>query len=137
MSGDSDLRQFKIPAAGEPVPDDYTRLLDRIDRLAYGLDAQFRLPLTNVRVGWDPIVGIVPVLGDIATAALAFHIITTARRLGADRSRVRRMILNASIDIVIGLVPIAGTVFDAIYRANMRNVELLTDEIRNLRAPHT
>jgi hypothetical protein len=91
--------------------------------------------MTNVRVGWDPIVGIVPVLGDLVTAALAIHIIATARRLGADKSRVRRMILNASIDITIGLVPIAGTVFDAVYRANMRNVELLTDEIRNLRAP--
>ncbi len=127
--------QFKIPASNEPVHPDYARLLDEIDRLAGRLDTQFRIPLTNVRFGWDPVVGFIPIAGDLVTAALAIKIILAARRLGADKTLIRRMSLNSATDIAFGVVPIIGTLFDIFYRSNVRNVEALKDEIRRRRTP--
>ena len=127
--------QFKIPEPNEPVHPEYARLLDEIDRLAESLDRRFRIPLTNVRFGWDPIVGFVPVAGDLVTAALAIKIIIAARRLGAGKTLVRRMVAISAADIAIGLVPIIGTLFDIFYRSNIRNVEALKDEIRRRRTP--
>jgi hypothetical protein len=129
--------QFKIPRAGEPVPQDYARLLHDVDKLAENLDRRFRVPLTNIRFGWDPVVGFVPIAGDLVTAALAVRIIMTARRLGADRVLLRRMAGNAALDVGIGLVPFVGAVFDVFYRSNVRNVELLMAEISRQRAPQT
>lgn len=126
---------FEIPAAGAPVPPEYSELLDRLDRMAHQLDSRFRIPLLGVRFGWDPVIGMVPIAGDIASLVVSLHLVATARRLGADRALVRRMLLNATIDSVIGLVPIAGTIFDIALRANLRNLTLLTDEIRRRRQP--
>ena len=125
--------RFQIPAASEPVPSDYLRKLDEIDRLADSLDVRFKLPLTNFRFGWDPLIGLVPIAGDLAAAALSVRIIATARTLGAPASVLRRMVLNAGLDAVIGAIPLAGTIFDLWFRANVRNVQLLMDEIRILR----
>lgn len=124
---------FTIPPAGEEVPREYTALLDEIDQLAERLDRQFQIPLTRVRFGWDPIIGFVPIAGDVVTAVLAVRIILSARRLGANRSLLRRMAANTAIDAAFGLIPIAGTVFDVFYRANARNVELLMENIRKER----
>jgi hypothetical protein len=129
--------QFKIPEPNEPVHPEYARLLDEIDRLAETLDRRFRIPLTNVRFGWDPVIGFVPIAGDLFTATLAIKIILTARRLGADNALIRRMAANSATDIAIGLVPIIGTLFDVFYRSNVRNVETLKDEIRRRRNPST
>lgn len=127
--------QFKIPEPNEPVHPEYARLLDEIDRLAENLDRRFRIPLANVRFGWDPVIGFVPIAGDLVTAALAIKIILAARRLGADKALIRRMAANSAIDIAIGIVPIIGTLFDIFYRSNVRNVETLKDEIRRRRNP--
>lgn len=126
--------QFKIPRAGEAVPQDYAHLLDHVDKLAESLDRRFRIPMTGIRFGWDPVVGFVPIAGDLVTAVLAIRIIMTARRLGADRALLRRMAGNTALDISIGLVPVIGTVFDVFYRSNVRNVELLLSEISRQRA---
>ena len=122
--------RFQIPAANEPVASDYLRRLDEIDRLADSLDARFRLPLTSFRFGWDPLIGLIPIAGDLAALALSVRIIATARTLGAPASIVRRMVFNAGLDAVLGAIPLAGTIFDLLFKANMRNVQLLMDEIR-------
>jgi hypothetical protein len=128
--------RFQIPAANEPVPSDYLRKLDEIDRLADSLDVRFRLPLTNVRFGWDPLTGLVPIAGDLAALALSVRIIATARALGAPAPVLRRMVLTAGLDAVIGAIPLAGAIFDLWFKANVRNVQLLMDEIRiRRRAP--
>lgn len=127
--------QFKFPEPNEPVHPEYARLLDEIDRLADSLDRRFCIPLTNVRFGWDPVVGIVPIAGDLVAAALALKIILTARRLGAGKDVLRRMAVVSAADIAISIVPIIGTLFDVFYRSNIRNVEALKDEIRRRRVP--
>lgn len=124
---------YQIPTASEPVSAEYLRALDEIDRLACWLDFQFRLPLTRIRFGWDAVIGLVPIVGDLIALALALRIIASARRLGASPTLLRRMTVNAGIDALAGAIPIAGTVFDVFFRANLRNVALLMDAIRQQR----
>lgn len=129
--------KHRIPGASEPVPADYLEALDSIDRLAIRLDHQFRVPLMSIRFGWDPLIGLVPIAGDLIALALAIRIVAQARALGASPRAQRRMALNAGIDALVGAVPIAGTIFDVYFKANVRNVDLLMEEIRKSRDPNT
>ena len=109
---------------------EFVRILERVDRLAMLLDARFRIPLTRIHFGWDAIVGLVPVAGDLLMAAISVSLIRDARRLGARRHSVARMGSHTSIDLLLGAIPFIGPVFDVFYRANLRNLQLLLDEIQ-------
>jgi hypothetical protein len=89
------------------------------------LDDAVRVPGTNIRVGLDPLLGLVPGLGDVAGASLAGYTILTAARLGAPRSVILRMLGNVAFDTLVGTVPLLGDLFDAGWKANLRNVQLL------------
>ena len=65
--------------------------IDRLDRLANNLDSRYRLPLTNIRFGWDAILGLVPGIGDIAALAPAAYIWLEAHRMGASNGVKLRM----------------------------------------------
>ena len=98
---------------------------ENIRALARLLDSAFKIPGTGVRVGADSIFGLIPVVGDLAGAALSGYIVLASARLGAPPSALLRMLVNIGIDTVVGSVPLLGDMFDAGWRANMRNVELL------------
>jgi hypothetical protein len=108
---------------------EFVRALERIDRLSMLLDARFRIPLTRIHFGLDAIVGLVPVAGDLLMAAVAVSLIRDARRLGASGRSIARMGSHTLIDLLLGAIPIVGPVFDVFYRANVRNLKLLLDEI--------
>lgn len=97
----------------------------RLERLANLLDDRFRIPGTRWRFGWDAIIGLVPGVGDAAGAACATYIIAEAARLGVPRGVILRMLANMGVDAVLGLIPLVGDLFDARYKANRRNVDLL------------
>lgn len=97
----------------------------RLERLAGLLDDRFRIPGTRFRFGWDGIIGLLPGIGDAAGAACATYIIAEAARLGAPRRVILRMLANMGVDAVLGLIPLVGDLFDAGYKANRRNVDLL------------
>jgi hypothetical protein len=96
----------------------------RVRSLAWLLDNSIPLP-GGWRIGLDPILGLIPGVGDAAGALLSAYIINEARRLGAARSVLLRMILNVLIEAIVGAIPLAGDLFDAAYKANMRNLALL------------
>jgi hypothetical protein len=96
------------------------------------LDAGIRIPGTNLRFGLDPMLGLIPGLGDAAGAILAGWILVEAIRLGASRASVVRIAGNIAIDAAVGTVPVLGDVFDFAWKANLRNVALLE---RHLGAP--
>jgi hypothetical protein len=96
-----------------------------IRTLARMLDSAVRIPGTGIRFGAESVFGLIPVVGDIAGAALSGYIVLTSARLGAPASTVVRMLANIGIDTVVGSVPVLGDMFDVGWRANMRNVELL------------
>jgi hypothetical protein len=89
------------------------------------LDSVARVPGTKVRVGLDPLLGLVPGLGDVTGAVLSGYIVFVGARLGAPPSVIWRMLLNVAIDTVVGSIPILGDVFDAGWKSNVRNVDLL------------
>lgn len=78
-----------------------------------------------MRFGLDPILGLVPGLGDVAGAALSGYLVLLAARLGAPRVVVLRMVANVALDSVVGSVPLLGDAFDVAWKSNMRNLALL------------
>ena len=89
------------------------------------MDAGIAIPGTSVRIGLDPVLGLVPGLGDAAGALLAAWIFVEAIRLGAPRATLARIASNIAIDALIGAVPVLGDVFDIVWKANLKNVVLL------------
>lgn len=103
----------------------HTERLKWVDYMARLMDNQFKLPGTNFRFGLDPILGLVPVAGDLASFAMSATIILTLARHGASGKLVVLMLINLAIDTVVGSVPILGSIFDFAFKANERNVRLL------------
>jgi hypothetical protein len=97
----------------------------RLDALASLLDSAILIPGTNVRFGVDALIGLVPGIGDVVTTLLSLYIVNEARALGAPRRLILRMLSNVALDSVVGAVPLAGDVFDVMWRANRRNMNLL------------
>jgi len=93
--------------------------------LARLLDSAIRIPGTGIRIGLDPILGLIPGLGDVAGAGMAGYTVLLAARLGAPRSVILRMLGNVALDTLVGAVPLLGDLFDAGWKANTRNVALL------------
>ena len=103
--------------------------IDRLRRLAWLLDSSLRIPGTRFRVGADALLGLVPVVGDLAGAALSGVILVEAARLGVRKGILARMALNVAIEALVGAVPLAGDLFDAAWKANQRNLRLLEDAL--------
>jgi hypothetical protein len=112
----------------------YSReLLDRLGRLAWLLDSAFLLPGTRFRFGLDALIGLIPGLGDAVGVLISSYIIREAARAGAPTSVLMRMALNVAVEGVFGLIPVAGDIFDAAWKANQRNVALLEAVVENPR----
>ena len=112
---------------GEPPIADSTRVVEaerRITLLARLMDDLVPLPGTRRRVGLDAVVGLIPGVGDLATAAIGAWIIAEARRFGLPGPVIGRMVVNLVVDLVVGAVPILGDLFDVAFRSNRRNLEL-------------
>jgi hypothetical protein len=122
-----------IPFANTPLPGDFARLFERLERSSLWLDAQYRIPYTRFYFGWDPIIGAVPIAGDLAGVLLSVRNIHSAYRLGARGRVLFQMALNATVDALVGAVPIVGTLFDFWFRAHMRNLQLLIAAIESQR----
>ena len=99
--------------------------LSRVRTLARALDSAVAIPGTGIRMGLDPLLGLIPGIGDMAGAALSGYIVLTGLQLGAPRAVVVRMLGNIAIDTLVGSVPIVGDLFDVGWKSNDRNVALL------------
>lgn len=93
--------------------------------LARVLDEAIRIPGTNIRIGLDALLGLLPGGGDVAGGVFSGLIILQAARAGAPTPVLGRMLANVAIDVVVGAIPLLGDVFDVAWRANTRNVRLL------------
>lgn len=99
-----------------------TRQLERVEVL---LDSSIPLGRTGYRIGLDPIIGLIPGIGDALSALISSYIIIQAARLGASHLTLFRMMLNVLFDTIVGCVPIAGDLFDFAFKANQRNLQLI------------
>jgi uncharacterized protein DUF4112 len=101
----------------------------RIRALAQLLDNAIPIPGTSWRFGFDAIVGVIPVVGDLLGGVLSGYIILEAARADVPILTLARMLANVGIDTLVGAVPALGDVFDAAWKANMKNVALLERHI--------
>jgi hypothetical protein len=97
----------------------------RLDALATLLDTAILIPGTDIRVGLDAFIGLVPGIGDAITTAMSLFIVHEARQLGAPGHVIARMLANVALDGLVGAVPLVGDAFDVIWRSNKRNMRLL------------
>lgn len=109
----------------QPYGPSVQQSLERLEALAKLLDSAFLVPGTNIRMGLDGIIGLVPVVGDLISGAISSYLIWEARRLGASRWVIGRMATNTLIDTAVGAIPLAGDAFDVVFRVNIRNLALL------------
>ena len=108
-----------------PTSQEREDILRQIRTLSDLLDSKFAIPGTNFRFGLDPIIGLIPGVGDAVTLAFSAYIIAQAQRLGVPRHVMARMVLNVIIDGLLGSIPLVGDVFDVLFKANRRNLKLL------------
>ncbi len=117
-------------------PDEaHARRLVRIEMLERVLDRQFRLPIVG-QVGLDGVIGLIPGIGDAATAAISGYLILEAHRAGARKRTLARMGANVGVDLALGLVPIVGDIADFFHKSNTKNLALLKRELTSLERPH-
>jgi hypothetical protein len=118
------MPQFRYKTQKSWSPQDATRL-KHIRLLSRVLDEQFRLPGTTYRIGLDGLLGLIPGVGDAASALLSTYILYEAIRLGVPKTLLLRMIANIGIDTVGGAIPVVGDIFDIAWKANKKNAALL------------
>ncbi|KAK3944255.1 hypothetical protein QBC46DRAFT_374826 [Diplogelasinospora grovesii] len=118
------MRERPIP---EGLSDNDRKILRHVRKRAYSWDMGFRLCCFRLRIGWSFIIGLIPVLGDVADALMCWNLIRTADKIdgGLPTDLRWRMMLNMFIDFGIGFIPIIGDFGDALYRSNTRNAWLL------------
>jgi hypothetical protein len=94
-------------------------------RVAELMDSAFVVPGTNYRIGFDPIIGLVPWVGDLVSPLFTIALLWQARDVRVPKVVLARMIFNAAIDAIIGAIPFAGDLFDFAWKSNQWNLELL------------
>lgn len=99
--------------------------LEQLRRLARLLDDGLRIPGTQIGIGLDPIIGLIPGAGDAAGAIMGAAILMEAARRGVPRATLVRIVGNVVLDAALGSVPVAGDLFDLFWKANRRNMALL------------
>jgi hypothetical protein len=99
--------------------------IDTLRKAAQLLDSAFVIPGTSYRVGLDPILGLMPGLGDLVSPLFTIGILWQARELAIPRVVLLRMIFNVAIDSLLGVVPVVGDLFDFAWKANNKNMALL------------
>ncbi|MEY4238462.1 MAG: hypothetical protein RL339_1063 [Pseudomonadota bacterium] len=108
-----------------PLGTDALSVRRRIEALERLLEGIIEIPGLRRKVGLDAIAGVIPVAGDLLTAAMGLYLVWEARNLGLPRWQLWRMIANIGIDTAIGAVPLAGDLFDLLYRSNTRNLRII------------
>lgn len=120
-----ELTLARTVRSAAPMRTDLPEATGRARELARLLDSVFRVPGTRFRFGLDPLLGLVPGLGDAVGGAFGFYLLVLAFRAGAPPAVIGRMFLNIGADVIVGAVPFLGDLLDAGYKANIRNLGLL------------
>src|SRR5688500_14692475 len=120
-------RDEEIRFAGDSLerPARSVEVEQSLERLGWLLDDLFRVPVLGWRVGLDALVGLIPGVGDTATTVASLYILTSAVRYRVPKITLLRMGLNLGIDYAMGSLPLVGDLFDAWWKSNQKNIELM------------
>ncbi|MAF29998.1 MAG: hypothetical protein CL820_13875 [Croceicoccus sp.] len=108
---------------------DPASIRQRVEMLERVLERSFRIPGINYPVGLDAIAGLVPVLGDLITAAMGAYIVWEARNLGMPKWKIWRMGANVAFDTAVGAIPLVGDAFDLVFRSNTKNLRIIRNHL--------
>jgi len=122
---------FDLPLGNDPLS-----VRRRVEAMERVLERAITVPGLNRQVGLDAIVGLVPVAGDVVSAALGLYLVWEARNLGMSKWQLARMTANVGFDTLVGAVPVAGDVFDFLFRSNSRNLKIVRKHL-DKHHPHT
>ncbi|MEZ4704505.1 MAG: DUF4112 domain-containing protein [Bdellovibrionota bacterium] len=103
--------------------------IKHLQQLARWLDGQYRIPGTSIRIGWDGLLGLIPVGGDVLTCLASLYIVVRAGRLGVSRKTLRKMLINVLIDTLVGMIPVLGDYVDVRWKCNEKNVALIMEDL--------
>ncbi len=118
-------RPARMDVAGSLLGRDPAAVRLRIEAMERLLEGIAVIPGTRRRIGLDALLGLVPVVGDVASAALGAYIVWEAGNLGLSRWQRARMMANIGLDTAIGAIPLVGDLFDLAFRSNSRNLKLI------------
>jgi hypothetical protein len=118
------VRRVRGEVVGDGTADRFAAFERRFAAVSRVMDELVAIPGTSVRVGLDPIVGLIPVVGDAISAVVGFWLIAEAARFGVPRIVVGRMVVNTVVDLLVGAIPVLGDLFDVVSRSNSRNLAL-------------
>ena len=121
----SDPQRPRLVGLAIPTGNDPQSVRQRVEALEMLLERSFRIPGINYPVGLDAIVGLVPVLGDIVTAAMGAYLVWEARNLDLPKWKLWRMGANVALDAALGAVPVVGDAADLLFRSNTRNLKII------------
>lgn len=111
----------ELPGLGN----DPASVRQRVEMLERVLERSFQIPVIRRDVGLDAIAGMVPILGDVLTAAMGAYVVWEARNLGLSKWKLWRMGANVAFDTAMGAVPLVGDAFDFFFRSNTKNLKIL------------
>ncbi len=111
---------FEMPTGNDPVS-----VRKRIEAMEQLLERSFTIPGVNYPIGLDSIVGLIPVVGDLVTAAMGAYLVWEAKNLGLPKWKLWRMAGNIAFDTALGAIPVAGDAFDLLFRSNTRNLKIV------------
>lgn len=107
------------------IGSDPASVRQRVEMLEHVLERSFRIPGINYAVGLDAVAGLIPVVGDLITAAMGAYIVWEARNLGMPKWKIWQMGANVAFDTAIGAVPLVGDAFDFVFRSNSKNLKII------------
>jgi len=127
--------RFSVPNSDTAPGTDVATRARNVRVLARFLDSSIPVPGTSWKFGFDAVVGLIPVVGDLIGAVLSGYIVLEAARAEVPTLTLARMLVNVGVEVLVGAVPALGDLFDAAWKANMRNVALLERHLAVSAAP--
>jgi hypothetical protein len=128
-----------IQSDHDPVSDNprEAAVVRRAEHIAKLFDKQFRLPGTSIRFGYDSIIGLIPGIGDTLSAIVSLYPIFEAVRLRIGVWPIFKMLLNVGVDWLVGLIPVLDIFFDVVFKANVKNANILTKALERRKSKDT
>ena len=120
-----DQTRFDAIAERLPIGRDPAAVRQRIEAMEKLLERAFVLPGTNYRFGFDVLLDIIPVVGDVIAAVMGAWIVWEARNLGMSKWHIARMSGNVGVDFLLGAIPWIGAIPDFFFRSNTRNLKII------------
>jgi len=115
---------------------DDAETIARVAKVAELLDAQFGVPGTQIRLGIDGVVGLIPGIGDAIGLLLAGYIYSEAVRAKVRKRTLVAMAINTALDTAVGAIPVLGDIFDIAFKSNIRNARLIVRDLERRTAAH-